>query len=249
MHMRGRIRQRTLATVVAVWVLGIIGTSATAFAQRGAMFVSNFASANVSVYSRTASGSTAPVTSINGLSGPHEVTVNPVTKEVIVANNVGFSISFYDADVTSATFGALKRTIAGPNTGLLWPLGVTVDRDHQELFVSNDDHGAAAYSITVYDLASLGAGGNVAPKRTITGPDTKLASPAGIAIDPTPKPGLPNGIVFVSNYDYFHFNGGPSIAVYPRDAQGDVAPVRTIQGLDTGLILPHGLVYDGFGKL
>jgi len=253
MHMRGRITQGALVAVAAVWVLGVIGSS-DAYAQRGALFVSNYVSGNVSVYGRTANGAVPPARVItDALSGPHQVAINRTTKELIVANNRPsvdgvFSISFYDADVTSATFGALRRTIAGPNTGLLWPLGVIVDVDRQELFVSNDDHAGVGYSVTVYDLKSLanGVANDAAPRRTISGFNTKLSSPAGIAIGPSWDP-IP--VIFVVNYDFSGKNGGASVAVFPRDADGNVSPMRTIAGPATGLNRPQGIAFDGFSKL
>src|SRR4051812_42148999 len=96
----------------AVWVLGVLAHGTSAFAQRGAMFVSNNVAQNVSVYARTASGSPPPAAVItNGLAGPHEVTVysTATTKELVVANNAGNTITFYDANVASPTFGQLTR--------------------------------------------------------------------------------------------------------------------------------------------
>src|SRR6185503_13120373 len=121
------------------------------------------------------------------------------------------------------------------------PLGVAVDAVNNELFVSNDDHGGVGYSITVYDLTTLGTGGNVAPIRKIAGAATMLSGPAGIAVI--------GSELFVVNYDGLGINGRASIAVFPRNANGNVAPVRTIQGPGTGLYLLQGIVSDGYGRI
>ncbi len=243
--MRGRKSQRVGAAVVAfatVCTVAMVTNATVAYAQRGALFVSNFVNNDVSVYPRTVNGTVGPNKIITeGLNGPHQVVIHPVTRELIVASNANNAVRFYDADAASPTFGALKRSIAGASTGLLYPLGVAVDAVNDELFVSNDDHSGVGYSITVYDLKTLGTGGNVAPVRTIAGAATRLSSPAGIAVV--------GSEVFVVNYDGFGLNGRASIAVFARNANGNVAPVRTIEGLNTGLFLPQGIVSDGFGRI
>ena len=230
-----------LAVFAAAMAMSVVGVTSNAYADRGALFVSNFVARNISVYPRAVNGTVPPTRVItDGLIGPHEVTINSKTRELIVADNLAFSVSFYDANVTSPTFGALKRKIAGPSTGLANPLGVTVDNDNQELFVSNDDHTATQFSITVYKLDDplLAGSGTIdlAPVRRIAGDQTKLSSPAGIAVDPI------GNQIFVANYDTaFHH---PSIAVYQRAANGNVPPLRRIDGPTTGLNQPQGVFFD-----
>lgn len=67
-------------------------------------------------------------------------------------------------------------------------------------------------SVTEY---SPGASGNVAPIATITGPNTQIHGPSGLAVDSA-------GEVFVG------FPEGGAVAVYPAGANGDVAPIRMI---------------------
>src|SRR5690242_13552350 len=85
---------------------GVIGNAAVADAQHAALFLSNFQSQNVSVYPGKVNGTvlhpTAVITSPT-MNGPHEITINPKTRELIVANNVGFSVDFYDGDLSSPT--------------------------------------------------------------------------------------------------------------------------------------------------
>jgi len=44
-------------------------------------------------------------------------------------------------------------------------------------------------------------------------------------------------------------SGPPSVAVFPRDADGNVAPLRTIAGSNTGMSWPGGIAVDGVGRI
>src|SRR5262245_29505873 len=82
-----------LAVFAAALAVSVVGATSNAYADRGALFVSNFISRNVSVYPRTVSSTVPPTRVItDGLNGPHEVTVNSKTKELVVANNLSFAI-------------------------------------------------------------------------------------------------------------------------------------------------------------
>jgi sugar lactone lactonase YvrE len=121
-------------------------------------------------------------------------------------------------------------TIAGSNTGLFGPGGIAVDKARR-IYVANRGGGAGgANSITVY---APGANGNASPIATITGPNTKLGEPTGIAVDP-------DGTIFVTNWD---FN---SVTAYAPGANGDVPPIAVIQGSHTGLFGPMSIAV-GFG--
>lgn len=80
------------------------------------------------------------------------------------------------------------------------------------------------------------ATGNVAPTRTITGGSTGLKDPVGLAVDNTHEE------VFVSNANNSGSDG--SVTVYPRTADGNTAPVRTIVGGATGLFRTVGVALD-----
>jgi DNA-binding beta-propeller fold protein YncE len=86
-------------------------------------------------------------------------------------------------------------------------------------------------SVTVFART---ANGNVAPRRTISGPATGLAFPRSVALDPGADE------LFVVNSDV----GSSSITVYPRTANGNVAPRRVLGGLTTGLTLPQRVALD-----
>jgi len=104
------------------------------------------------------------------------------------------------------------RTIAGPATTLLGPAGVTVA--NEQIIVCD----APTNAIDFYPLL---ADGNAPPARRIVGPATGLASPTGVAVL--------GDQIYVSQSSLAH----GTILVFPLTAAGDVAPTRTITGLDS----------------
>jgi 6-phosphogluconolactonase (cycloisomerase 2 family) len=72
----------------------------------------------------------------------------------------------------------------------------------------------AGNSVTVY---ASGATGNAKPLQDISGSETKLAMPFGVAVDGS-------GNIYVTN------DGDDSIEVYAAGATGNVAPIRSIIG-------------------
>jgi hypothetical protein len=87
-----------------------------------------------------------------------------------------------------------------------------------------------APSVTVYQQA---ANGNVKPLHTIAGSNTGLHGPYGVALDASRN-------VYVVNT-----NGGSaftgSVTVYAAGANGNVAPIQTLIGSNTGLNQPFGV--------
>lgn len=154
------------------------------------------------------------------------------------------------------------RIIHTPHT----TYGIAVDEPRQELFLTVQE----AAAVTVFRKM---AEENEAPIRSLQGEKTLLADPHGIAIDstrdllfvsnfgsatekdaaivdprgqgyfgPAEKPNWPlarNAAVPGSGKHL-----PPSITVYPRDAAGDVAPTRVIQGPKTQLNWPTALAVD-----
>ncbi len=91
---------------------------------------------------------------------------------------------------------------------------------------------SSANTLTAYPL---NANGNVSPSRTIAGAATGLGYPRRIVIDGT-------GNLYVANAP-----GAAqphSITVYAPTANGNVAPIRTIMGANTGLTGVNGLALD-----
>jgi len=116
---------------------------------------------------------------------------------------------------------------------------MTIDDATGELFLS------VQYppQVVVY---SKTASGNDKPVRLIEGPKTHFSDVHGIAIDTR------NKLLYVTNWgnvsDYKVAGSGrfepPSISVYPTTADGDTAPLRTIQGPKTQLDWPGAMSVD-----
>jgi DNA-binding beta-propeller fold protein YncE len=107
---------------------------------------------------------------------------------------------------------------------------VTIDEERKELYSTNQ------YPPRLL-VFRKGASGDEKPLRVIEGPKTGLADVHGVAVDSQ------RNLVFVGNWGNSsnHKQAGtgkhlmPSIQVFTREANGDVAPIRTIQGPKTQL--------------
>ena len=111
------------------------------------------------------------------------------------------------------------RYIQGPNTGLADPHGIYVDSDKNEIFVSNHGHWRKTEPGEGFALHG----------------DSRLAQMRGSFSHAGPvEPLGPSSGKFLP----------PSITVYSRAAQGDVAPLRTIQGPHTRLNESVGISRD-----
>jgi hypothetical protein len=217
------------------------GLCALAFASPGAfandeIFVSNYYGNFIHVYPRTANGDVAPSRTIFGLSQPHDLGIDLVHRELFVPNNLPSvfapQVTVFDLDAgTPGPGDTPKRVIAGAATLLDRPAALLVDSVHGELYVANDVDPADA-AILVF---ALGASGNAAPVRILKGAQTGLGGPIGMALD------LVHNELVVVNYKV---TAGGSITVYPRTFQGNVAPLRTIQGSLTGFNRPQALALD-----
>src|SRR6266568_518543 len=136
-----------------------------------------------------------------------------------VANAGSISITVYAAGASgNATPTA---TIAGGNTGLIFPFGIARD-GAGNIYVANEGF---INSIAVY---AAGASGNATPTATIAGGNTGLNNPVGIALDGA-------GNIYVAN------ENSNSITVYAAGASGNATPTATIAGSNTGLNAP-GLI-------
>ncbi|OFW36410.1 MAG: hypothetical protein A3J28_07110 [Acidobacteria bacterium RIFCSPLOWO2_12_FULL_60_22] len=160
-----------------------------------------------------------------GLEDPHGIAVDTRSQFLFVTNHGNArnrerggrfeppSITVYPLGASGDT--APVRVIQGARTRLNWPAQLSVDEEHQELFVAND----ADDSVLVFRTTDSG---DVAPARILRGPQTGLKNPTGVFVDTA------NQEIVVSNM------GNHSATVYPRTASGDVAPLRTIRNSPQG---------------
>jgi DNA-binding beta-propeller fold protein YncE len=155
-----------------------------------------------------------------------------------------------------------ERVIMTPHT----TYGIAVDESHQELFLTTQE-GAA---VVVF---RKGAKGEEPPIRLLQGDKTLIADPHGVAVDTTRNLLFVSNFGSVATHSPTQKDAAgvygkyasdeknwpllreaavpgtgrylpPSITVYPRDASGDVAPMRVIQGPKTQLNWPTALSLD-----
>jgi DNA-binding beta-propeller fold protein YncE len=137
----------------------------------------------VNVYSRTASGNTAPLRVIQGpkteLNWPAAIAIDERNGELFVANDIGNSVLVFAPDAQGDV--APLRKIEGPATSMDSPSGVYVDTKNNELWVANYGN----HTMTVFAPT---AAGNVTPKRVIrSGPagsrSLMIGNPGALAYD------------------------------------------------------------------
>jgi 6-phosphogluconolactonase (cycloisomerase 2 family) len=219
---------------------GLNGPSSVVVKDTGRLYVANFRSNSITVYEPGATGNATPSnTYTTSLGGPEGLALDPAGR-LYVANSSTNSITVYTFD----SYGNLVQigSISGTNTLLNGPTGVVGDSDGT-LYVTN----SGANSVTVYAPGAVGAPGlpsaNVAPLRTLSGANTQLSFPHGVSLD-------------VSHTLYVVNQGTGSVTVYapgaggaPGSAAANVAPLRTLSGASTQLVLPVGLAMDVYGTL
>src|SRR5579871_52266 len=203
-------------------------------------------------YKRDARNVVPPLRSIRGantgLADPHGIFWDDRHNEIAVANHGNYrglikdagagcvptgtadpeggavlpsSITFYSGDAG----GDVRpiRSVQGGKTQLDFPMGLSVDEEHDEFAVANN----GGNSILVF---SRTASGDVAPVRVINGEKTGINRPMGVVIDAR------NNELWVSNF------GDHTALVFDRLANGDVAPKRIIR------TAPAGTPTPGFGN-
>jgi hypothetical protein len=122
--------------------------------------------------------------------------------------------------------------IKGPKTGILRPYGVAVDAMRNVYVVNFADGESGRESITVY---AAGAHGDATPIQSISGSNTQIYIPDGIAVDDAEN-------IYVVN------NVGPSskgsVTVYAAGASGNVAPMQEIAGSNPGIVNTSSIAVD-----
>ena len=144
-----------------------------------------FNPSSITVYSLDAEGNVDPLRVIKGdrtlLNWPANMAVDQETGDLYVANDVGHSVLVFSGMRYINGNVPPTRAIKGDRTNLLYPTGVFVDRQNQELWVSNLGNGSA-------NVYRLNANGNVSPIRIIRAAPRNHISmtfgrPASIAYD------------------------------------------------------------------
>ena len=220
---------------------------------------------NIWVYDRGAktspNASTEPKRIIGGLNTKIEfqcgLYIDPANGDIYAVNN--------DTIDTLVIFSRKAAGDVAPDRELHTPhgtFGIAVDEAAKELFLTVQHDNA----IVVFNK---GAKGTDSPLRVLQGDHTGLADPHGMALDAKdnllyvtnhgsvhqvrpPEPGARRRGSEIAGYpltrdDAVPGSGKmlpPSITVYAKDAKGDTAPLRVIQGPKTQMDWPTSIAVD-----
>jgi len=227
----------------------------------GSIYVTNAETNTVTVYAASANGNVPPIAVIGGsntlLANPTGIALD-VSGKIYVLNSSYYSgessITVYPPLGTST--GILNEapvaSIAGSNTLLDNPTGIALD-SRGDIYAANEFGGPnvphESYDVGMLTAYAAGSNGNVAPIATISGAETGLAYPAGIALDS-------EGNIYVANFHTanplnisVNLENNPSITVYPADSNGNAPPSAIITGDNTRLDDPQGIALDSTGNL
>lgn len=153
------------------------------------------------------------------------IAVDPRRDEVVVTDENLFQVLVFNRTENTpagAEASRPKRAIAGEKTEIEFQSGVYVDAETGEIYAANND---TRDKLVVF---GPGAAGDVAPVRALETPHGTF----GVTVDHAHQE-----VLLTVQHD-------SAIVVYRRQANGDEAPVRSIQGNRTGLADPHGIAVD-----
>lgn len=231
---------RGLAGVPSATVIGsntgLLSPTGIALDSSGHIYVSNASggaskNGSVTVYAPASNGNVTPSATIVSadIFDPAGVALDSngniyVTCSIVSGHTIGYAIDVFPP----ASNGNLTPSsiIIGSQTQLDQPGGITLD-SQGNIYVAN----RANNSVTMY---AAGSSGNIAPSIVISGSNTGLTSPIGIGVDSV-------GNIYVVNSSNAGGGAAGSVTVYAAGSNGNVTPIQTISGGDTGLFSPMGL--------
>lgn len=173
------------------------------------------------------------------------VTLDPVRREIYTVNNDGGGLTVHSYDGHGDVSPVRKLTVPHQSWGL------SLDLKNNELAITSQQYqGISIFARTAVKTDK--------PLRSIRGDKTQLADPHGVYLDPV------NDEVTVTNHGNwtemrtYSADGPPllvgeyipgrfeqpSIRVYQASLNGNVPPIRTIQGKSTRLAWPMGMTVD-----
>src|SRR5271154_6159955 len=176
----GKVRVATIAAV-AMTMLAVVGLhrfSGRAYSAdpTPTLFVTDGCAQGVLAYPASGSGDIPPLAAGTGLGSPRFVAFDK-NGNIYVSNNCSNDITIFAKGSNGDSAPIAK--IAGAATGLSSPEGIAVDPKSGNIYVANE-----AASVTIYPALGSSTGNlNEAPIATISGGNTDLLKPIGIALD------------------------------------------------------------------
>jgi len=203
-------------------------------------------SGSVFVYSAGSNGNAAPIATITGgntsLNSPGGIVLDSSGKIYVVDydNNTSAACVYVYPALGSST-GLLNEsptaTISGSNAGMYQAQAIALDSSGKIYVVDPN-----ISSLFVYPALGSSTGLlNESPIATISGSNTGLSWPQGIALDSSGKIYMTNEV------------GYGSVLVYPALGSNtgllNEAPTATVGGSNTGLSYPYGIALDSSGNI
>jgi hypothetical protein len=219
---------------------GLSEPVAVALDKNGNIYAINQCTTSITIYAKGSSGDAAPIATIGGsntgLSQPTGIALDS-SSNIYVTDEGATSVFVYPP--VGLSTGPLNEaptaTISGSNTGLSFPEGITLDSS-DNIYVADEDGSVFVYPPLGSSTGSL----NEAPTATISGTNTGLHSPIGVALDSSKN-------IYVAD------NSGPDVFVYPAlgSSTGTLneAPTATIGGSNTQLEDPQGIALDSTNNI
>jgi sugar lactone lactonase YvrE len=215
------------------------------------IYVLNGTASSVNIYAPLDAGigivNEAPIATIAGskthLLSPADIAVTG-GGEIYIANRLGGPskprryapgvVTVYSAGSNGNV--APTATISGLATGLVDPLGITLDSENN-IYVANASGGTSGKKSVAWDSSIVtypaGSTGDVGFVETINGLATGINYPDGIALDSS-------GNMYTEGTSA----AGDGISIFAAGSYGNVAPTTTIVGADTGLAGSNRMVLD-----
>lgn len=194
---------------------------------------------NLAVFAPGASGNATPVANITNYDEDLSILPNGIAVD---ASGKIYTLDNFDVLTFAANAnGSVPpvSTISGSNTNLENSQALALDATGNIYVATGVQNGFPSNYVNEY---AAGSTGNVAPTATISGSNTNLVSPAGIAVGATEK-------IYVTNLGMGGASTVPTVNVYAAGTKGNVAPIATISGSSTGLSGPNGIALDSSGKI
>jgi sugar lactone lactonase YvrE len=230
--------------------------SGVAFGPEDSLFVADARGNAVRVYAPGATNDTTPARRVAGpkaaLSDPFGIAVDRRGRLYVTNAPLPKTIGAIRVFAPTADGDApLVREINGPSAALIQPMDVALD-SRGDIYVLNWGDGYEEWRVDRINVFRADANGDVAPTRTIKGPNTLLRHPIKFAFGA-------NDTLYVLNA--FHLwkygTGNVTVTVYAPGVSGDIEPVRSIivtggrpnAARGQGLIWPSGIAVDARGAV